>query len=347
MSVWPDESRAYDEGGEEDAYDDDVCCGECADEPHDAWDDEEAYDEGGQEEAYDDDDDVCCGECADEPQDAWDEEEEEEEDKADDYDEEEEEGYLEEGWEEGEEEFAEEDPAQEDCEVPQERSKPPQNKKAGTRYLHLRPQDVRFSQATIKQTFQNDVTLDETLGQLASKCTAKRAVNMIRVVKHQGQIFTLDNRRLAVFRLLSILGEVRGIKVRVVEKTQEWHQKFNTGTDGTVVRVRGTKYIIGMDKSSTTFPLDTVRDLGGDSSAVQVQLQDVRQIQACSGAFAAIRRDGSVVTWGHPPCGGDSSSVQSQLQDVWSIQSTGTAFVATLRKGGLVAWGNMHHGGVL
>ena len=34
-----------------------------------------------------------------------------------------------------------------------------------------------------------------------------------------------------------------------------------------------------------------------DSSAVQDQLDDVRQIQASTRAFAAIRGDGSVVAW--------------------------------------------------
>ena len=37
---------------------------------------------------------------------------------------------------------------------------------------------------------------------------------------------------------------------------------------------------------------------GGDSLAVQDQLRDVQQIQAAYYAFAAIRGDGSVVTWG-------------------------------------------------
>ena len=30
-------------------------------------------------------------------------------------------------------------------------------------------------------------------------------------------------------------------------------------------------------------------------------------------AFAALKTDGSVVTWGHPQCGGDSSAVAAQL----------------------------------
>ena len=57
-------------------------------------------------------------------------------------------------------------------------------------------------------------------------------------------------------------------------------------------------------------------DYGGDSSAVQEQLQDVQQIQASYRAFAAIRGDGSVVTWGASGHGGDSSAVQDQLRNV-------------------------------
>ena len=55
---------------------------------------------------------------------------------------------------------------------------------------------------------------------------------------------------------------------------------------------------------------------GGDSGAVQDQLRNVQQIQASCGAFAAIRGDGSVVTWGNADFGGDSSAVQDQLRDV-------------------------------
>ena len=36
---------------------------------------------------------------------------------------------------------------------------------------------------------------------------------------------------------------------------------------------------------------------GGDSSAVRDQLKNVQQIQSTHHAFAAILRDGSVVTW--------------------------------------------------
>ena len=56
-------------------------------------------------------------------------------------------------------------------------------------------------------------------------------------------------------------------------------------------------------------------DYGGDCSAVQDKLRDVRQIQASVRAFAAILGDGSVVTWGDADYGGDSSAVHEQLRE--------------------------------
>ena len=51
-------------------------------------------------------------------------------------------------------------------------------------------------------------------------------------------------------------------------------------------------------------------EFGGDSSAVQTQLKNVKQIQGTRyGAFAAILDDGSVVTWGDAEFGGDSSTL--------------------------------------
>ena len=47
-----------------------------------------------------------------------------------------------------------------------------------------------------------------------------------------------------------------------------------------------------------------------DSSVVRDQLKNVQQIQATHSAFAAIRGDGSVVTWGEAASGGDSSVVR-------------------------------------
>ena len=71
------------------------------------------------------------------------------------------------------------------------------------------------------------------------------------------------------------------------------------------------------------------------------RFDQIRQsIQAALGAFAALRADGSVVTWGDPGGGGDSSSVQSQLCNVCQVQSSGLAFAAIKADGSVVTWGS-------
>jgi hypothetical protein len=63
-------------------------------------------------------------------------------------------------------------------------------------------------------------------------------------------------------------------------------------------------------------------------------------------AFAAIKADGSVVTWGDASLGGDSSAVASQLRSgVNQIFSTREAFAALKADGSVVTWGNSYSGG--
>ena len=90
-------------------------------------------------------------------------------------------------------------------------------------------------------------------------------------------------------------------------------------------------------------------NLGGNSSAVATQLdgtddsKDVTQIFSTSEAFAALRADGSVVSWGGS--GGDSSAVAVQLngtdnsKDVTRIFSNDWAFAALRADGSVVTWG--------
>ena len=63
-------------------------------------------------------------------------------------------------------------------------------------------------------------------------------------------------------------------------------------------------------------------------------------------AFAAIRDDGSVVTWGDPTTGGDSSKVIDQLAaDVVQIFATRKAFAALKTDGSVITWGDKRQGG--
>ena len=78
---------------------------------------------------------------------------------------------------------------------------------------------------------------------------------------------------------------------------------------------------------------------GGDSSAVQDRLKNVKQIQATCTAFAAILADGSVVAWGDPDYGCDCSAFQDQLRNVREIQAASAAFAAILADGSVITWG--------
>ena len=63
-------------------------------------------------------------------------------------------------------------------------------------------------------------------------------------------------------------------------------------------------------------------------------------------AFAALKDDGSVVTWGNARDGGDSSSVSSSLSSgVSQIFSNYRAFAALKDDGSVVTWGDSNHGG--
>ena len=79
--------------------------------------------------------------------------------------------------------------------------------------------------------------------------------------------------------------------------------------------------------------------VNGDPLIIHSNLQQ-------SGAFAALKPDGSVVTWGHADRGGDSSSVSSSLSSgVSAIYSTRYAFAALKTNGSVVTWGDSSEGG--
>ena len=86
---------------------------------------------------------------------------------------------------------------------------------------------------------------------------------------------------------------------------------------------------------------------GGNSSAVASSLASgVSQIYSTLRAFAALKSDGSVVTWGNGSDGGNSSAVASSLSSgVSQIYSTGFAFAALKSDGSVITWGSSSYGG--
>ncbi|CAJ1457979.1 unnamed protein product, partial [Effrenium voratum] len=78
---------------------------------------------------------------------------------------------------------------------------------------------------------------------------------------------------------------------------------------------------------------------------VHLDLTEVVDVQGTAYAFAALRADGQVVTWGDANFGGDSSEVRRQLWGVQLLQATRGAFCALRSDGEVVAWGDAAYGG--
>ena len=76
-------------------------------------------------------------------------------------------------------------------------------------------------------------------------------------------------------------------------------------------------------------------------SSVTGQLKSgVKMIYPTDNAFAALKEDGSVITWGRVDYGGGSSAVADHLQDgVKEIYSTDYAFAALKEDGSVITWG--------
>ena len=62
------------------------------------------------------------------------------------------------------------------------------------------PFAVRFSQPTISQNFRGGTTINETIQALRSGKIAVNDIPTIRVIEYEGNLITLDNRRLVAFQ---------------------------------------------------------------------------------------------------------------------------------------------------
>ncbi len=92
------------------------------------------------------------------------------------------------------------------------------------------------------------------------------------------------------------------------------------------------------DKNETT----TTKTISGGTLTVTQKEKPYNESQNY-GAFAAIKADGSVITWGSNKYGGDSSTVAKDLDgsiDVVQIYSNKYAFAALRADGSVVTWGD-------
>jgi len=88
---------------------------------------------------------------------------------------------------------------------------------------------------------------------------------------------------------------------------------------------------------------DTLKITLNDASISNKELKNIKYIISTQTAFAALKSDKSVVTWGDSKNGGDSSLVSSELINITNIYSTETAFAALKEDNSvvsIVSWGN-------
>ena len=110
----------------------------------------------------------------------------------------------------------------------------------------------------------------------------------------------------------------------------------------------GYMSIYSNDKAFAGIKLDGSISTWGDSSYGGSDTissdKDFVRIFSTSKAFAALKNDGSVFVWGDNDYGGNQESVSS-LQDVNTIFSNDRAFAAIKNDGSIFVWGDPSYGG--
>ncbi len=100
------------------------------------------------------------------------------------------------------------------------------------------PNAVRFSQSSIKYRFRDGRTIDDLAEGLRSGRVHAEDVPPLRLVQREGQLFTLDNRRLEAFRRAGVAIPWR---MATPEEVEAAANKFSTKNGGTSIRVRGER----------------------------------------------------------------------------------------------------------
>ena len=73
--------------------------------------------------------------------------------------------------------------------------------------------------------------------------------------------WSLDNRRLAVFRVVEFIGVIDFVPVKIVRVSEDqWRSKFDTDCFGEAAAVRGPLWRVSQSAADTTSPLDLVQN---------------------------------------------------------------------------------------
>ncbi|CAK8991120.1 Ubiquitin-like domain-containing protein [Durusdinium trenchii] len=132
-----------------------------------------------------------------------------------------------------------------------------------------------------------------------------------------------------------------GSSVRLqISSNSKVHELRQQAQEAFGVRLR--RLFLGDRPLSVSHTLAEEKVQSGDRVAVTVSEPS---LASTAYAFALVRADGSVVTWGDPDAGADSQDVQAELKDVAEVYGTCFAFAALLIDGRVITWGYPESGG--
>uniref|UniRef100_A0A0L8HH82 Uncharacterized protein n=1 Tax=Octopus bimaculoides TaxID=37653 RepID=A0A0L8HH82_OCTBM len=108
----------------------------------------------------------------------------------------------------------------------------------------LKPSEIRYTQHKIRGRFQNRYCchhpyIGDLVDSIVAGDTKISSIQKITVVLHNGNYYSLDNRRLWVFKQVEERGYCSEIEVGVSQEYLEGNSKFSTTTEGKTISVRG------------------------------------------------------------------------------------------------------------
>ncbi len=134
-------------------------------------------------------------------------------------------------------------------------------------------------------------------------------------------------------------------KFQIPEKEKVAKSKASNKEDESQKQNTSSSQIISLTPNKEFKNKNIAHSKSRASSKSNSHTQSQKVSASTVSAFAALRQDGTVVTWGDPSAGGDSSEVQDDLRDVVSVSASNAAFAALRQDGTVVTWGDPGAGG--
>ncbi|XP_078481546.1 uncharacterized protein LOC144742627 [Ciona intestinalis] len=106
-------------------------------------------------------------------------------------------------------------------------------------YIELSPAEIRFLQDSIGPYFRSGGSVNECIYDILRGRSDINTFPKIRIVKRDNLFWSLDNRRLYIFRVLEERGHIRTITARLLPEFRFDEDKFTSKNNGVSIYLRG------------------------------------------------------------------------------------------------------------